>query len=236
MEPVDYAKGAVLLLDKPYRWTSFDVVNYIRKALKVKIGHAGTLDPLATGLLILCTGSFTKKIEDYMGMEKEYTGTITLGATTPSFDLESEVDKTFPTGHITPELIKSAAQKLMGQYEQLPPLFSAKRIDGERAYLKARRGEDAVIKTKLVSVTVFEITAVNMPEVEFRIVCGKGTYIRSLARDLGALLDSGGYLSSLRRTRIGNFKVDEAQTIEYFKEKFPVPPSSSSKKSEGSKN
>lgn len=221
MEQPDYAKGEVLLIDKPYKWTSFDVVNYIRKVLKVKLGHAGTLDPLATGLLILCTGAFTKKIESYMGLEKEYTGTITLGATTPSFDLETAVDKTYPLDHVTNEMVKEAALKLTGDYDQIPPLHSAKWIDGERAYHKARRGEETEVKARAVSVPVFEIVSVTLPVVEFRVVCGKGTYIRSLARDLGIQLNTGGYLSSLRRTRIGNFHVDEALTIDAFREKFP---------------
>jgi len=223
MEQKDYAKGEVLLIDKPYKWTSFDVVNYIRKILNVKIGHAGTLDPLATGLLILCTGSMTKKIDEYQGMEKEYTGTFTLGSTTPSFDLETEADKVYPIEHITEGLAKQAAEKLSGTYQQLPPMYSAKRIDGERAYLKARRGETAEIKTREVTVSVFEITAFRLPEIDVRIVCSKGTYIRAIARDFGMMLNSGAHLSSLRRTRIGQFQVEDASTIEHFRQLFPLP-------------
>jgi tRNA pseudouridine55 synthase len=224
MSTKDYISGEIVLIDKPYKWTSFDVVNRIRALLKkqlkkknLKVGHAGTLDPLATGLLIVCTGAMTKKADEYQAYEKEYTGTFTLGATTPSYDLETEVTGGFPTNHINEALIKQAARKLSGTYHQTPPIFSAIKIDGERAYEKARRGEAAHIKSKEITISEFEITAIRMPEVDFRIVCSKGTYIRSLANDFGKELQSGAYLSSLCRTRIGTFNLVDAITIDDFK-------------------
>lgn len=214
--------GRVILIDKPRTWTSFDVANKLKYACKFKkIGHAGTLDPLATGLLILCTGKMTKQIDQYQAQEKEYTGTLVLGKTTPSVDLETEVDAEFDTTGITPEQIQAAARQLTGDILQVPPIYSAIRVNGERLYEKARRGETADrveggIKARQVTVSVFETTAERFPEVDFRIVCSKGTYIRSLVRDLGLLLNNGAYMSALRRTRIGDFWVKDAHTIEAF--------------------
>lgn len=218
-----FVEGSVLSFDKPLGWTSFDVVNKVRSMMryvlgikKLKTGHAGTLDPLASGLLIICTGKQTKSIESFQEMEKEYTGTFTLGETTPSFDLETKPDASFPTGHITHEMLESAAQKLSGHQNQIPPLFSAKKIEGERAYEFARRGEHTELKARKVLISKFEITRFEMPEVDFRVVCSKGTYIRSLARDFGRELHSGAYLKCLRRTRIGSFRAQDAWTIESF--------------------
>lgn len=218
---MNFEEGAVLLIDKPYKWTSFDVVGKVRGMLRaklkkknIKVGHAGTLDPLATGLLILCTGKLTKKIEEYQAQEKEYTGTFYLGATTPCFDLEKPVDKHFPTGHITEKMIHEATRSFIGDIQQIPPLFSAVWIDGERAYELARRGEAAEVKAKPVTISQFEITAIRMPEVDFRVVCSKGTYIRSLARDFGAALGSGAHLTKLCRTRIGEFRLEDAISLD----------------------
>lgn len=214
--------GQVILIDKPLTWTSFDVANKLKYACKFKkIGHAGTLDPLATGLLILCTGKMTKQIDQYQAQEKEYTGTLVLGKTTPSVDLETAFDAEFDTNGITPDQIRSAAQQLTGDILQVPPIYSAVRVNGERLYEKARRGETADrveggIKARQVTVSVFETDASRFPEVDFRIVCSKGTYIRSLVRDLGLLLNNGAYMSSLRRTRIGNFRIEEAYTLDEF--------------------
>jgi tRNA pseudouridine55 synthase len=207
----------VLLIDKPLTWTSFDVVNKIRYAKKYKkIGHAGTLDPLATGLLILCTGKMTKQIETYQAQEKEYTGTITLGKTTPSFDLETAFDGEFPTEHITTEALLQAAQQLTGIIQQMPPVFSAIKVNGKRAYNEARKGREITLSTRQIEVKTFEIDTTNFPVIAFRVVCSKGTYIRSLAHDFGKIVGSGGYLSALRRTRIGDFSVENALTIEQF--------------------
>ncbi len=209
--------GQVILIDKPLTWTSFDVANKLKYACKFKkIGHAGTLDPLATGLLILCTGKMTKQIDQYQAQEKEYTGTLVLGKTTPSVDLETTFDAEFDTTAITPEQVQEAARQLTGDILQVPPIYSAVRVNGERLYEKARRGETAEIKSRQVTVSVFEVNAERFPEVGFRIVCSKGTYIRSLVRDLGLLLNNGAYMSSLRRTRIGEFRVEDASTIEQF--------------------
>ena len=223
MSAKDYISGEIILINKPYKWTSFDVVNKVRMVLKkklkkkkLKVGHAGTLDPLATGLLVICTGAFTKKADEYQALEKEYTGTFTLGSTTPSFDLETQINRNFSTDHITEKEIKEAAKKLTGTYHQTPPIFSAIKIDGERAYEIARRGEQAVIKPKEITIADFEITGINIPEVSFRIVCSKGTYIRSIANDFGNELQSGAHLSSLCRTRIGNFKLEDAINVESF--------------------
>ena len=220
-----FAQGYIQLIDKPYTWTSFQVVNKLKHILKndyglkkVKIGHAGTLDPLATGLLIICIGKATKQIETLQGGEKEYTGTFTLGATTPCFDLEKPVDTTYPTDHITEEMIHSVAQSFIGETEQTPPTFSAVKINGRRAFDYARNNEEVEIKSKKIVISEFEITRIAMPEVDFRIVCGKGTYIRSIARDFGAALQSGAHLKALRRTRIGNFKVENAQQIDEVRE------------------
>lgn len=219
----DYKNGQVLLVDKPLEWTSFQVVNklrwVIRKAFsikKIKVGHAGTLDPLATGLLIICTGKMTKQINTFQAQEKEYTGTFTLGATTPSYDLESEIDKTYPTTHITKDLIHKTTEKFIGNIEQLPPMFSAIKKDGKRLYELARQGKSVEVSPRSIQISEFEITAINGLEVAFRVVCSKGTYIRSLAYDFGKALNSGAHLSSLRRTRIGNFNVEDATTVEAF--------------------
>jgi len=222
---MDFAQGEVLLVDKPLRWTSFDVVNKIRNALKkkygkIKVGHAGTLDPLATGLLIICTGKFTKRIDEYQAQEKEYTGTIMLGATTPTLDAEMVPDRFFPTEHITPELVHEAVKKFIGEIEQMPPQFSALKVGGETAYKAAREGRELELKPRLVTIREFELTHVALPEVGFRVVCSKGTYIRSLARDLGTALGSGGYLTSLRRTRIGDYKVEDAWELQKLGEKL----------------
>ncbi len=220
--------GQVILIDKPLRWTSFDVVKKLKYAIKAKkIGHAGTLDPLATGLLILCTEKMTKQIDSYQAQEKEYTGTLVLGKTTPSVDLETEIDAEYPTEHITNEKINEAAQKLTGEIQQVPPIFSAIRIDGKRAYHKARKGKteaDVEIKPRTVKISEFEITNIRFPEVDFRVVCSKGTYIRSLVRDFGVLLESGAYMSALCRTRIGEFWLKDAHSIEEFIKGLPQPP------------
>ena len=214
----DFKAGEVILIDKPLTWTSFDVVRKIKYRIpkKTKIGHAGTLDPLATGLLILCTGKMTKQIETYQAQVKEYTGCITLGNTTPSADLESEFDATFPIDHITPELIESATQKFIGEIDQVPPVFSAVLVNGVRAYRKARAGEEVEMKSRRITISEFEITSIDMPNVYFRVVCSKGTYIRSLARDFGEALNSGSHLSALRRTKIGDFSVDDAYDVTDF--------------------
>src|SRR5690606_34706273 len=212
-ETIDFAGGEVLLVDKPLRWTSFDVVSKIRntiRPLKVKVGHAGTLDPLATGLLIVCTGKFTKRIDEFQAQEKTYTGIITLGATTPSYDLEQEIAQRFDISEITDDQIIATAASFVGEIEQVPPAHSAVKIGGERVYEKARRGETVVVKPRKVKIREFEIVGINMPHIEFRVVCSKGTYIRSLASDFGKALDNGAHLSQLRRTKIGDFSVDDA--------------------------
>ena len=205
----------ILLVNKPYRWTSFDVVRKLRGLLKIKkIGHAGTLDPLATGLLILCTGKMTKRIEEFQSQEKEYTGKLIIGQTTASFDLETKPTTSVDISGISIEMIKEAALSLTGEIEQVPPLHSAIKVDGQRAYKLARAGKDTKLKPRPVTISVFEITSMQLPEVAFRVVCSKGTYIRSLARDLGEVLGVGAYLSELCRTRIGNFHLNDAQSIE----------------------
>ena len=207
-------EGQLLLIDKPIEWTSFDVVNKLRRILGIrKIGHAGTLDPLATGLLIICTGKMTKKIDSYQGLEKEYTGTMILGQTTPSHDLETEPSEPMDLNGLTPDLLTAAARQLTGILDQIPPLHSAIKIDGKRAYKFARKGVEKKLEPRKIEVRVFELTRVALPEIDFRIVCSKGTYIRSLARDFGEITAKGAYLSALRRTRIGEFKVEDAQTI-----------------------
>jgi tRNA pseudouridine55 synthase len=213
----------IILFDKPYKWTSFDVVNYVKKATRLKVGHAGTLDPLATGLLILCTGKKTKEIPSFQDLEKEYTGTIHLGATTPCCDLEKEPDTFFPTDHITGQMVYDTAVKMTGEQDQVPPLFSAKWVDGKRAYEMAREGSTHELKSNRINVKSFEITRIQFPEVDFKIVCSKGTYIRSIARDFGLELKSGAYLQALRRTRIGEYKVEDSMTLEQFRELFPAP-------------
>jgi tRNA pseudouridine55 synthase len=205
----------LLLVNKPIEWTSFDVVKKLRGKLKIKkIGHAGTLDPLATGLLIICTGKMTKQIDNYQGMEKEYTGKMVLGQIRPSHDMETEVTETRDISHITSEMIETVAKALTGDIMQTPPLHSAIKIEGKRAYAFARKGKEKKLDPRPVTVSVFDITKINLPEVEFRIVCSKGTYIRSLVRDIGEALSVGAYMSALCRTRIGTFKLENAQEIE----------------------
>ncbi len=209
----NFTEGEVLLINKPYKWTSFDVVGKIRNAfkpLKLKVGHAGTLDPLATGLLILCTGKLTKQIDNFQAEEKEYTGTFTIGATTPSYDLETEIDQTFSLSGLTDEKIIAATRQFIGDLEQFPPSYSAIKVNGERLYVKARLGEEVVLQARKVSIKEFEITGINLPEIYFRVVCSKGTYIRSLAHDFGKALNNGAHLSSLERTRSGNFMLNDA--------------------------
>lgn len=227
MTKEDFLDGKVLLFDKPLHKTSFNIVSDVRYLIKkkfdvrkIKVGHAGTLDPLATGMLIICTGKFTKQINEYQGQEKEYTGIIRLGATTPSYDLETEVDETFPTEHITEELIKETTAQFTGEILQSPPIFSALKKDGEPLYKKARRGEEVDVPKRLVTISSFEIERIEMPDVYFRVTCSKGTYIRSLAYDFGKALHSGGHLTALRRTRIGEFKVENAISIDDFKEQI----------------
>jgi tRNA pseudouridine55 synthase len=224
----DYLAGQVLLIDKPLHWTSFQVVNKLRYEIKkafgikkIKVGHAGTLDPLATGLLILCTGKMTKQIDTFQGQIKEYTGTLVLGSTTPSFDLETEINETFTTSHISEELIKKTTHQFIGNIEQIPPVFSALKQDGKRLYHFARAGEEVIIKPRTVNISEFEIIKTDGLHVDFRVVCSKGTYIRSLANDFGKALQSGAYLSALRRTKIGDFNVDTAQSVEVFIKSLP---------------
>ena len=217
MELEEIKAGKVLLIDKPLNWTSFDIVNKIRYSIlkhynikKFKVGHAGTLDPLATGLLIVCVGKATKTIDNYLGLDKEYTGSFTLGATTPSYDLETEIDKKFPTEHITEKMIFETAKNFIGKQEQIPPVFSAIKKNGKKLYEHARKGEKVEIKSRQIEIKEFEILSIEMPKVFFRVKVSKGTYIRSLAYDFGEKLNSGAYLSELRRTKIGNFNVNDA--------------------------
>jgi tRNA pseudouridine55 synthase len=221
LQKQDYQTGQVLLIDKPLGWTSFQVVNKVRWLIrqgfdikKIKVGHAGTLDPLASGLLILCTGKFTKQIETYQAQHKEYTGTITLGGTTPSYDLETQIDQKFAIAGITQEAINKAREQFVGDIMQQPPIFSALKKDGKRLYEYARAGETVDIPKREVHISAFEITGIDLPDVHFRVACSKGTYIRSLAHDFGKALNNGGHLSALRRTKIGEFDVKNAHTIE----------------------
>jgi tRNA pseudouridine55 synthase len=223
MHNFDFPEGELLLIDKPYDWTSFDVVNKVRcllknhlKLKKIKVGHAGTLDPLATGLLIVCTGKFTKRIDEFQALNKEYTGSFIIGATTPSSDLETLIDKTFDYSHVSQEMIYQAAKTLTGFVQQEPPLFSAKKIEGVRAYEMARKGSGQRMETKEVEIKEFTITKIQLPSIEFRVQCSKGTYIRSLARDFGNILGCGAYLNSLCRTKIGNFHLENAFKINDF--------------------
>lgn len=216
-----------MLINKPFRWTSFDAVRKIRNLIKVKkVGHAGTLDPLATGLLIVCTGKFTKKINEYMAQEKEYTGTFTLGAITPTYDLESEPQNYKPTDAISQEAMSDVVKKFTGTIQQVPPAHSAIKLDGKRVYELARQGKEVKLEPRTITISQFEITQIEMPVVHFRVVCSTGTYIRSLANDFGEALGCGGYLSSLCRTRIGSFLLKGAVNIEDFereiKEKHDV--------------
>jgi len=237
MNTADYfLSGQVLLIDKPLNWTSFQAVNKLRWEIrrafgikKIKVGHAGTLDPLATGLLIICTGKMTKQINTFQAQIKEYTGTIVLGSTTPSYDLETEIDKTFPTKHITEDLIKDTTTQFIGDISQYPPIFSAIKKDGKRLYEFARAGETVEIKPRTIRITEFEITKIDTStslstssiNVHFRVVCSKGTYIRSLAHDFGKALESGAHLSALRRTKIGDYNVNNALSIENFIKNLP---------------
>jgi tRNA pseudouridine55 synthase len=214
-----FEEGKVILIDKPLHWTSFDVVRKIRNSIKIKkVGHAGTLDPLATGLLIVCTGKFTKKINEYMAQEKEYTGSFTLGATTPTYDKESTPQDFKEYNHVTVENIVAASKNFIGEIQQYPPIYSAIKKDGVALYELARRGEDVELKARTITITEFEITKVALPIVEFRVLCGTGTYIRSLAHDMGQVLICGAYLSGLRRTKIGEYNVDDAVGMEGFLE------------------
>lgn len=225
----DYLEGHTLLINKPLRWTSFDAVKKIRNTLrtalnikKIKVGHAGTLDPLADGLLIVCTGKFTKRINEFQAQEKEYTAEFTLGATTPSFDLETEVNETFDYNHITEDMLKTNAESLTGNILQTPPIYSAIKQDGKRLYEHARKGEDVKIKERMVHVSKFEIIKVEMPKVKVKIICSKGTYIRSLAQTFGKILNSGAHLSQLTRTRIGRFELSQAIEIQEFIDSFSI--------------
>ncbi|MBL4724463.1 MAG: tRNA pseudouridine(55) synthase TruB [Lutibacter sp.] len=223
MTEEDFKNGQLLLIDKPLDWTSFQVVNKLRWHIrqkfgikKIKVGHAGTLDPLATGLLIICTGKFTKQINEYQGQIKEYTGELTLGATTPSYDLETDVNETFSTEHITADLIHAAVKQFIGEIDQIPPIFSALKKDGKRLYELAREGKTIEISARKITIQEFEITKIDLPKVNFRVVCSKGTYIRSLAYDFGKALNSGAHLSELRRTKIGEFRVENGTSIDEF--------------------
>jgi len=224
----DFQNGQILLIDKPLTWSSFQAVNKLKYALKrkynlpkkFKIGHAGTLDPLATGLLIICTGKFTKKIPEIQSQTKEYTGTITIGATTPSYDLETEIDATFPINHIDDALIHQTAKGFIGEIDQKPPVFSAIKKDGKRLYEHARAGSAIEIASRKTTIYEFEITRIALPEIDFRVQCSKGTYIRSLAYDFGIALKSGAHLSALRRTKIGAFSVENSVTPEVFEKEL----------------
>ena len=222
-------EGQLILIDKPLKWSSFQAVNAIKWAIrkkyqlkKIKVGHAGTLDPLASGLLLICVGKFTKRIHEFQGMPKVYEGTITLGSSTPSYDLETEIDTLYPTEHITEELIHKARTSFLGKIAQKPPVFSALKKDGKRLYEYAREGKELELKARSVEIFAFEILQINMPDIHFRIQCSKGTYIRSIAHDFGKALNSGGYLSSLRRTKIGEYNVDNAVTPANFKENIDI--------------
>ena len=227
MELEDFKEGKVFLIDKPLTWTSFNAVSKIKwlikkeyKVKKIKVGHAGTLDPLATGLLIICTGKFTKRIDDFQAQKKEYTGTITVGGTTPSYDMETEVNEEFATDHITEQMIVDTAKSFLGEQDQLPPIFSALKQDGKRLYDMARAGQEVKVKARKINIEEFEITSIDLPKINFRVVVSKGTYIRSLAFDFGKQLNSGGYLSALRRTKIGEFDVDNAISPDEFETRF----------------
>lgn len=219
--PWNFIDGELIFIDKPLRWSSFDVVKRVRGALikrlgmkKFKVGHAGTLDPLATGVMILCTGKATRRIDGLQAGVKEYVATIALGATTPSFDLETEIDGTYPTDHITHELVEETLKKFIGRIEQVPPSFSACKINGQRAYKRARRGEEVELKPKILVIDEIEMLQFSPAEITLRIVCSKGTYIRALARDIGKALGSGAHLTALRRTRVGEIKISDCQTVD----------------------
>ncbi len=223
MENINFLEGSTLLINKPLNWTSFDVVKKVRNILKnhyqikkIKVGHAGTLDPLADGLLILCTGKWTKKIEEFQNQEKEYAGTFVLGATTPSYDLETEINQTFDLSSLTEEQIRSNRNLFIGDIEQAPPIFSALKKDGVRLYEYARKGVEIEVKKRNVNISTFNISRIELPEIDFKIRCSKGTYIRSIAHDFGKSLDNGAYLSKLRRTKIGKFNLEDAVNLQDF--------------------
>ncbi len=228
MTAEDYLNGQVLLIDKPLNWTSFQAVNKLKYALinkvglpkKFKIGHAGTLDPLATGLLLVCTGKFTKRISELQGQIKEYTGTFYIGATTPSYDLETEIDATYDISHIDDKLIHETVKQFLGEIDQKPPIYSAIKKDGIRLYEHARAGEKVEIAFRKTTIHEFEITHIDLPQIDFRVTCSKGTYIRSLAFDFGKAMHSGSYLTTLRRTKIGDFSVENATDVTLFEEKL----------------
>lgn len=220
-----FTEGAFIVVDKPLKWTSFDVVNKFRYLLtkqlgtkRVKVGHAGTLDPLATGVVVLCTGKYTKRIEEVQQMGKEYLATIELGATTPSFDLESEIDQRYPTDHLSIEKIRTVLQSFVGEIDQVPPIFSAVKVDGRRAYELARKGGEVELKSKRVRIDAIELLSCDLPVIEIKVTCGKGTYIRALARDIGFALDSGAHLTALKRTKVGAFGLEKAIEVEAFEE------------------
>ena len=222
---MNFQEGVIMAFDKPYRWTSFDVVGKVRwlicrrlEVKKLKVGHAGTLDPLATGVLIVCTGRATKRIEELQSGTKEYYATIRLGATTPSYDLEKPIDATYPTEHITREMVEQVLERFKGKIEQVPPTFSACKVDGKRAYEMARKGNEVELKPKTLVIDEIELTECNLPDITIRVVCSKGTYIRALARDIGEALQSGGHLTALRRTRVGQYKVEDCLNPEKFSE------------------
>lgn len=221
--PNIFEEGKVLLINKPLEWTSFDAVRKIRNLIRIKkVGHAGTLDPLATGLLIICTGKFTKRINEFMAQEKEYTGTFTLGAVTPTYDLESEPQNFKPTDHLSEAQIHETTKRFLGEIMQVPPAHSAIKVDGKRVYELARRGKEVKLEPRKLFIHEFQITKISMPEVHFRVVCSTGTYIRSLANDFGEVLGCGAYLSSLCRTRIGEFRIEDSMTITEFDESLKV--------------
>lgn len=222
---MNFKEGEVLYFDKPLKWTSFAVVNKIRYHIcrklgvkKIKVGHAGTLDPLATGVMIICTGKATKRIEEFQYHTKEYIATLQLGATTPSFDLEKEIDATYPTEHITRELVEETLKRFVGSIEQIPPVFSACKVDGKRAYDLARKGEEVELKPKTLVIDEIELLECNLPQIRIRVVCSKGTYIRALARDIGEALNSGAHLTGLIRTRVGEVKLEDCLQVESFSE------------------
>ncbi|MEY3417907.1 MAG: tRNA pseudouridine(55) synthase TruB [Bacteroidota bacterium] len=221
MEELNFEEGVVLLIDKPYTWTSFDAVRKIRNSIRIKkIGHAGTLDPLATGLLIMCTGKFTKQIDKIQNANKEYICEMTIGKTTPSFDLETEVDAEFPFEHVTKALFLKTAEAFTGEIAQVPPMFSALKVDGQRLYKLARKGETIELKSRDITIHAIELLVFDAPVITFRVTCSKGTYIRSLVRDMALAMDTGAYMSALRRTKIGDYDVNDAILIEDFVAKY----------------
>lgn len=222
---MNFKEGEVLYFDKPYRWTSFALVNKVRYHIsrrlgvkKIKVGHAGTLDPLATGVMIICTGKATKRIEEFQYHTKEYIATLQLGATTPSYDLEKDIDATYPTGHITRELVEETLKHFVGAIEQIPPAFSACKVDGKRAYELARKGDEVQLKPKTLVIDEIELLECNLPEIKIRVVCSKGTYIRALARDIGEALQSGAHLTGLVRTRVGEVNLADCMNVEDFED------------------